>query len=184
MNERPALRPCGEWIAPAITVLENGRPLTFSLQTAFDYHGWDAVGGVVLGFRLLQRAIAELCPEGLPERRRFEVFTNFPGLGVRDTFELVTRMVTGGRFTLDASFTDPRTPEGVTGGVYFRFTLDGKSVELAPVEGQPDERFIRCGRASKKPGATAEELREWKEVKQALADLLLGLTHEQAIRTL
>ena len=177
-----ALRPAEEWISPSITVLDNGRPVTFTLDNAMNYHGYDAVGGVALGFRLLQRAIALLSPDALPERRQFEVFTNFPGLGVRDTFELVTRMVTGGRFTLDASFVDPRTPEGVTGGVYFRFSLNGKTVELAPAEGHPSKRFVRCGRASKRPDVTEQELMEWKEVKYELANLLLGLDAEIAVR--
>jgi len=179
-----SLRPAEEWVSPEITVLDNGHPVKFTLDTAMNYHGYDAVGGVALGFRLLQRAIAILSPDVLPERRQFEVFTNFPGLGVRDTFELVTRMVTGGRFTLDASFVDPRTPEGVTGGVYFRFSYNGKTVELAPIEGQPSERFVRCGRASKRPDVTEDELLEWKEVKHELANLLLGVEAENAVRIL
>ena len=178
------LRPESEWVSPSITVLDNGRPITFTIRNVLDYHGYDAVGGSVLGFRLLQRALAILSPEGLPERRELHLFTNFPGLGARDAFELVCRVVTGGRFTLDKDFVDPRTPEGVTGGVYFRFSYGDRVVELAPIEGQPSPRFIAAGRASKKPDADEAVFHEWKTVKYELANLLLGADASSVIRVL
>ena len=178
------LRPESEWVSPSITVLDNGRPITFSIRNVLDYHGYDAVGGCVLGFRLLQRALALLSPNELPERRQLELFTNFPGLGARDAFELVGRVVTGNRFTLDKDFVDPRTPAGVTGGVYFRFSYGDRVVELAPIEGQPSPRFIAAGRASKKPDANEAVFHEWKTVKYELANLLLGADAAAVIRVL
>ena len=178
------LRPESEWLSSEVTVLDNGRPITFTIRDVLDYHGYDAVGGAVLGFRLLQRALAILSPDALPERRQLELFTNFPGLGARDAFELVCRVVTGGRFTLDMDFRDGRTSEGVTGGVYFRFSLGGRTVELAPIEGQPSPRFIAAGRASKRPDADDAVRHEWKTVKYELANLLLGASAESVIRVL
>lgn len=64
MIANPRLIPSTEWVSPSLTVADCGQPIAFTLQDAFNYHGYDAVGGVVLGFRLLQRAIVLLTDEG------------------------------------------------------------------------------------------------------------------------
>ena len=94
-----------QWVQPHLIVQDAGHQLVFTPEDVFRYHGYDAVGGAVLGFRLLQRAIRELSPQAMPERRDISLFTAFPGLGARDCFELVTRMASERRLTLDTSFT-------------------------------------------------------------------------------
>ena len=95
------LIPIEQWQAPQIEVCDAGERLSFHIQDALRYHGYDAVGGVVLGFRLLQQAIAQFAPDALPQRRAFDVLTAFPGLGFRDCMELITRCVSENRFHLD-----------------------------------------------------------------------------------
>jgi len=159
--------------------------MRFSIQDAFNYHGYDAPGGVVLGFRLLQRAFSLLTPgKTCPDRRGLFLFTAFPGLGLRDTMELVTRLVTEDRFSLDTAFDDSRAQEGVAGRFYYRFTYDGRSVELAPLEGYPGGEFIRLGKASKMPGFDEEEAEAWRNAKYQLANTLLGAPAEAVIRVL
>lgn len=184
----PGLPAPATWIEPRLVVLDCGRPVNFHILDILNYHGLDSVGGAILGFRLLQRAFAELAPDGPAERRELSLFTSFPGFGARDSFELVTRMVTDGRYTADPAFIDERAPEGVTGRCYFRFTLRERSIELVPPPGVPDADFIRCGRASKLPSTNAEAradiMRRWKQARFALASLLLGLDCRAALRVL
>jgi hypothetical protein len=173
------------WADPSIRVGDGGIPLSFTIQDAFNYHGYDAPGGVALGFRLLQRAFALLAPdEDCPDRYGLSLLTSFPGLGLRDVMELVTRMVTGGRYVLDPSAGDERAQEGVEGRFYYRFAYGGRSVELAPAAGCPGPEFIRLGRASKRPGFTASEAGAWKAAKFALADILLRADANAVIRVL
>lgn len=182
------LRDFAQWVEPRCTVLDQGRRVTFHIGDALRYHGLDSVGGAILGFRLLQRALAELSPDGPAERRDLALFTSFPGFGVRDTLELVTRMVTDGRYTMDPALADPRASEGVAGRCYFRFSLGKKSLELSPPPGVPDADFIRYGRASKipqaNPTAAADIARRWKQAKFDLANLLLGTDCRAALRIL
>ena len=173
-----------DWHTPQLTVLDSGNALTFHIQDAFNYHGYDAVGGVVLGFRLLQKAIAILSPDAPPERREFTLFTAFPGLGARDSFELVTRMVTGNRFTLDTGFAETSAQAGVEGRLHFEFGYRGQHVALAPIEGAPSAEFIALGKASKLPGVSPQQKADWQRAKYALANTLLAADPDEVIRVL
>jgi len=184
INIMSQLLSINQWVDPEITVIDEGRSVTFHIQDCFDFHGYDAVGGVVLGFRLLQAVQREL-NHGLPlSRRAVSLFTAFPGLGARDVFELVTRMCSEQRFELDTSFEHPVALKGVAGAFYFQFTYDAKSVELSPIEGAPSADFIATGKASKDPNASKELLAHWTNLKHELANTLLQHTAEQVIRKL
>lgn len=179
------LIPYSDWVSPTLIVADSGQPIAFTLQDAFNYHGYDAVGGVVFGFRLLQRTIALLTKDGeLLERRELALFTAFPGMGAKDGFELVSRMVSEGRFTLDVDYIHPAAQRGIAGSFYFKFSYRGKNVELAPAIGQPPESFLAMGRASKRAGATEEIQRRWTDSKYQLANALLTLDAGDAVRLL
>ncbi|WP_159566056.1 hypothetical protein [Budvicia diplopodorum] len=185
MSINPNLIPESQWIMPTLSVADNEQRLSFPIQSAFNYHGYDAVGGVVLGFRLLQRAISLLTPEGEPlQRRELTLFTAFPGLGARDCFELVSRIVSENRFILDIDFNGTEAQQGIAGRFYFEFGYRGKTVALAPVAGQPTTEFLNIGRASKRPDATPEIQRQWTAAKYQLANTLLSITPQDAIRVL
>lgn len=172
------------WVEPEITVLEGSRPVTFHIHDCFNFHGYDAVGGVVLGFRLLQ-AVQHRLNDGQPvDRRAVSLFTAFPGLGARDVFELITRMCSEGRFELDTTFNHPSAEKGVAGAFYFRFGYPGQSIELSPLQGAPGEEFIATGKASKDPNASPQLLERWTQLKYDLANHLLQHTSDQVIRTL
>lgn len=181
----PLLIAPADWAEPAIRVSDGGVPMLFTLQDAFNYHGYDAPGGVVLGFRLLQRAFALLDPDSeWPERTSLSLFTSFPGLGLKDTMELVTRMVSAARYSVDQEYYDPRAQEGVAGRFYYRFTRGDTVRELAPIEGYPNPDFIRLGKASKCPGFSPADAEAWKTAKFSLANTLLGAPAEAVIRVL
>ncbi len=183
MTNCPQLVPSLSWIQPSLTVAEAEKPIVFNIQEAFNFHGYDAVGGVVLAFRLLQRAIALLsCENELIERRMLTLFTAFPGSGAKDCFELVTRMVSDHRFMLDIDYEHEDVQHGIVGSFYFRFSYQGKTVALAPVEGQPSERFLTIGKASKQPDASPEIKRTWRTEKYQLANALLISSPKEVIR--
>lgn len=189
MNENalhhPLLADPAGWAEPALYVGDAGQPLRFAIQDAFNYHGYDAPGGVVLGFRLLQRAFALLEPSvRYPDRHGLSLVTPFPGLGVKDVMELVCRMVTGSRYTLDPGTGDERAQDGVEGRFYYRFTLAEHSVELAPALGHPGTDFIRLGRASKRPGFSPVDAEAWQVAKFNLANTLLTSSADDVVRVL
>jgi len=178
------LLPAEQWLAPTLEVRDEGTLLSFHIRDALNYHGPDAVGGVVLGFRLLQKALACLSPQEAPERRAIGVFTAFPGLGARDCFELVTRGFTEGRYQVDTGFTDTTAQEGVVGRMHFRFSYRDQTVVLAPVQGAPSATFISLGRASKRADCTPQQHQQWRQAKTDLANSLLVTHSDDVIRVL
>lgn len=179
-----ALLPVEMWVDPLLTVADGNEVITFHLQEAFHYHGYDAVGGVVLGFRLLQKASAILSPEAPLQRRELSLFTAFPGLGARDCFELVTRMATCEQIKVDTAFSQTTAQKGVEGRFFFQFTYRGQSVQLAPIEGYPKPEFITLGKASKQPDFSIEQAQAWKNAKYTLANILLQHQADDVIRVL
>jgi hypothetical protein len=93
----------GDVAADRIFVLEEGREISFSFKDMLAYHGGGSPGGVAHAFKVLERALPLLETETKAgvERREVTIETAFSGPGARDAFELVTRAVTGERFTVD-----------------------------------------------------------------------------------
>ena len=52
-----------------IEVAERGRPIAFSCEDMLRYHGPGSPGGVAHAFKVLERALPLLDPDGLCERR-------------------------------------------------------------------------------------------------------------------
>ncbi|MDO4796053.1 MAG: hypothetical protein Q4A28_08980 [Brachymonas sp.] len=178
------LIPVEHWLAPQIELCDADERLSFHIQDALRYHGYDAVGGVVLGFRLLQRAIAQLSPQSPPQRRAFEVLTAFPGLGFRDCMELIIRCVSENRFQLDTGIRNPQVQEGVQGRLHFEFAYHGQRVVLSSMAGALSEEFVALGRASKQPGFSQQQRQAWRQAKFELANALLAARAEDVIRVL
>lgn len=181
-----ALIDSAQWVEPTLQVTDENDTLTFHIQDALNYHGYDAVGGVILGFRLLQKAISLFSPPsgGLIQRRQISLFTAFPGLGARDCFELVTRMVTHQHIQVDTAYSNTIAPEGVQGRFFFQFTYKGQKVQLAPIEGYPSTDFIALGKASKLPDFSTEQQQAWRSAKFQLANTLLSAHSNTVIRVL
>jgi hypothetical protein len=88
-----------------LEVVDQGVRLSFSFADLMRYHGPGSPGGVAHAYKVLERALPLLAPDGVPERREVTVRTAFGGPGARDAFELVLRAVTGERYALDPGLT-------------------------------------------------------------------------------
>ena len=82
-------------------------PASFTFEDMLRYHGPGSPGGVAHAYKVLERALPLLAPDAPAERREIIVRTAFGGPGARDGFELVTRAVTEGRFTVDPALARP-----------------------------------------------------------------------------
>jgi hypothetical protein len=128
-----------------LDVVDRGRRIAFTFADVLDYHGPGSPGGAAHAFKVLQRALPLLDPDGPCERREIVVETAFGGPGARDAFELVTRAVTGERFRVDAALARPergRTLERFT----FRLGYRGRHVTLLLREGFVTDELIDLAR--------------------------------------
>ena len=156
-----------------IQIRDNGTLLTIPFDACVAYHGRTSIGGLALGFRLLQHAFARLSPTVAPDRETIRVFTAFPGPGFRDAVELVTRAVTRDAYQVDLGLA-VEAPEGVVGRLYFEVTIEDRTLCLALIEGGMSAEFIELGRRHKSGNATPEDRLRWTRLKEALADTVLA----------
>lgn len=154
----------------ALEVLDQGHRLTYTFQDLMKYHGPGFPGGVAHAFKVMERALPLLDPDGVPERRELRVRTAFSGPGARDAFEMVTRAVTEGRYVVDPALA--RADRGRTLERYvFEFTYRDRTVTLLIRDGLVRDEFIEL---SRKQGRTADEDDHLTVLKQEMADRLLA----------
>ena len=157
-------------MAAAIEVIERGRPIAFSFDDMLRYHGGGSPGGVAHAFKVLERALPLLDPDGPCERREIVVETAFGGPGARDAFELVTRAVTGGRYRIDESLARPERGRTLERFV-FRLSYRDRSVTLELRDGFVTEEFIDLARTDER---TPEQEQRLDTLKQEMADRVMA----------
>jgi len=162
-----------------LKVMDREDVLLIAYEDMVKYHGRMNIGGVALAYKVLEYAFSRLSPHTPPRREMTEIFTAFPGSGVIDGFEMVTRAVTQGRFQLDEAYDEPRALAGTSGRFYFRVTYAGTPLALAPKAGLVPEAFLAMGRKIKAGQATAEDKGRFQEMKESLAAALMGLKAEE-----
>jgi hypothetical protein len=128
-----------------IDVLDRGRLLAFSFDDMLRYHGPGSPGGVAQAFKILERGLPLLDPDGPPERREITVRTAFGGPGARDAFELVTRAVTGDRYVVDRALARPERGRTMERFV-FELGYRDRSATLVVREGIVPDEFIELAR--------------------------------------
>jgi hypothetical protein len=157
-------------LAAGIEVVERGRVIAFSFDDMLRYHGAGSPGGVAHAFKVLERALPLLDPDGPCERREIAVETAFGGPGARDAFELVTRAVTGDRLRIDESLSRPERGRTLERFV-FRLRYRDRSVTLALREGFVTEEFIDLARTQSR---SAEQERRLDTLKLEMADRVMA----------
>ncbi|MDX6679051.1 MAG: hypothetical protein QOE31_3103 [Solirubrobacteraceae bacterium] len=158
-----------------LDVLDRGRPLSFSFDDLMKYHGPGSPGGVAQAFKVLERGLALLDPDGPCERREIHVRTAFGGPGARDAIELVTRAVTGDRYVVDQALARPERGRTIERFV-FELTYRERSATLIVREGMVPDEFIELAR---KDGKSDDEQARLEQLKLEMVDRLMGLPADE-----
>jgi hypothetical protein len=160
----------GVRVISTIEVTDQGSALAYTFEDLMRYHGPGSPGGVAHAFKVMERVLPLLEPDGLPERREIVVETAFAGPGARDAFEMATRAVTEDRYVVDDSLARPEL--GSTRERFvFRLSYRGRSVTVALREGYVGEEFLTLARLG---GRTAEQENRLTVLKQEMANRLLA----------
>jgi hypothetical protein len=157
-----------------IDVLDRGRLLAFSFDDMLKYHGPGSPGGVAQAFKLLERGMPLLGPDGPPERREIHIRTAFGGPGARDAFELVIRAVTGERYRVDPALARPEVGTARERFV-FRLAYRGRAVTLTVRDGFVGDEFIALAR---RDGRTAAEEARLDVLKREMAERVMAAAAE------
>jgi len=153
-----------------LAVVDQGQSIEFSFDDLMRYHGPGSPGGVAHAFKILERALPLLEPDGSPERREITIETAFGGPGARDAFELVTRAVTEERYVVDPKLA--RSERGRTLERFvFRLGYRDRVVELLVREGYVTDEFIDLAR---KEPRTADDENRLAVLKREMADRVMS----------
>jgi hypothetical protein len=128
-----------------LVVVDQGARLTFSFSDLMRYHGPKSPGGVAHAYKVLERGLPLLAPDGVPERREITVRTAFGGPGARDAFELVLRAVTGERYTVDPALAHPDRGRAAERFVFVLANRE-REVTLAVRDGFVTDEFVDLAR--------------------------------------
>ena len=156
--------------AATIEVAERGRPIAYTFEDLLRYHGNGSPGGVAHGFKVLERALPLLGAGAPCERREIEIRTAFGGPGARDAFEMVTRAVSEGRFTLDPGLARPDRGHARERFV-FCIGYRGREVTLDLQDGFVTDEFIDLARMSDR---TPAQERLLDALKLAMAERVIS----------
>ena len=159
----------------ALEVVDRGRRIAFSLADVLDYHGPGSPGGAAHAFKVLERGLPLLEPDGPCERREIVVETAFGGPGARDAFELVTRAVTGDRYRVDPALARPDRGRALERFV-FRLGYHGRRLTLLLREGFVTEEFIDLARTE---GRDAAQERRLDALKAQMAERVMARPAEE-----
>jgi len=153
-----------------IATLDRGHPIAFSFEDMLAYHGPGSPGGVAHAFKVLERGLPLVAPEGPPERREVSVLTAFGGPGARDGFELVTRAVTEGRYVVDPAVGRPERGR-VLERFVFRLAYRDREATLILRPGHVTEEFIDLARNEQR---SDDEERRLVLLKTEMAERLMS----------
>lgn len=169
-------------VAPShAVVLDSGIRLEISFDDVVRFHGRTSIGGAALGFRLIQRALTDLTPEAPPERATIHFVTAFPGPGLRDAIEMVTRAVTRGAYKFDLECAPVTAPEAAKGRFWFEVTIAERKAAYQPPTGLLTAEFIDLSRKSINQTLDANEANRWTAAKEELAACVMALTPNDAL---
>jgi hypothetical protein len=152
-----------------IEVCDHGRLIAFSFEDIMRYHGPGSPGGVAHAFKVLERGLPLLDPDGPCQRHEIVVETAFGGPGARDAFEMVTRAVTDDRFRVDAALARPRGR--ALERFVFRLGYRERRVTLALRGGFVTDEFIDLARTEERTTAEEEHL---YVLKREMADRVMA----------
>lgn len=154
-----------------LTVLENGKPISFSFEDLMRYHGHGFPGGVAHAFAAMRAAFPLLDGGASLERREIGIRTAFRGPGGHDALEMVTRGRTEGRQQIVPELS--QAERGTTLQNYvWEFTYRGTTETVHVAEGIVRDEFIELGR---KADRTPEEDGRLEWLKRDMADRILSL---------
>lgn len=157
-------------VTESLQVADGGRTIAFTFEDMMRYHGPHSPAGVAMAFKVMQRAFGRLSPAVPPSRRSVAVRTAFRGPGARDGFEVVTRGVTEGRYTVDRSLL--RADRGrLLEDFVFEVSIGDRAATLVLRDGFVTDEFIDLARTENR---TSEQEAQLDELKVELAQRVMA----------
>ncbi len=158
----------------SLTVWDGGEQLRYTFADCMRYHGPEFPGGVAHAFAALARALPELAARtagGKVDRRSVRVRTPFAGPGARDTFELVTRAVSGGRYEVLPELARPERGAALS---RYLFEVSAGEAQVTCVLREDGVVTTEYLALSERAGKSVEELAQLAELEAEMRERVLS----------
>jgi hypothetical protein len=158
-----------------IAVQDHNEVLEFSPASLYAYCGPSQIIASALMFRLFERAFADLSPGTPPDREDIQFLSGFPGTGIAECVELVTRIRTRRpeRFRIEPGAAPPEAPEAISGAMYFEVQIKERRRGYYPPPEVFDDVFRRNVSLYQEGGGTVQEQEAYLAFKKQLAARIL-----------
>lgn len=161
-----------------LVVAEREGTLALGRDDLLKYTGPSQIIACALSYRLFHRAFADLSPEGPPMREAISVRTAFPGEGVLDCIEMITRARTGDRLHVDITMGPAEAPSAPVGRFYFEVTIRDRASAYWPRSGFFDDPFTSMVQRYQDGAGTTAEQQVYREFKHAIIARLMAATED------
>ncbi|MDA0147702.1 hypothetical protein [Vibrio sp. LaRot3] len=175
------LIPKSEWASPDLYLYEGEDKLKLNIEGALQYSGISSVGGLVLGFRLVQYAVELAAGNQILQRDGISIYTSFPGRGTQDAFEYTCRALRDKRYCCDTTLHHPAAQLGQRGQFLFTLRVNEQSMVMTPADGLPQRSYFEADRHSNE---NHEAALKWRDEKINFANTLLSLPPEKCLKVL
>ena len=138
------------------------------------YAGAGQIVAAALCLRLFGCAFAELSPAEPPHRNSIQVLTAFPGEGIIDCVEMVTRARTRGRLHINPQAGSAHALPAPIGRFYFEIAIEDRRRAYCLREGFFTPEFVRQIALHQEGLGTPQQLVTYQQSKHALIGHLLG----------
>jgi hypothetical protein len=158
-----------------IAVRDNNAILEFSPASLYAYCGPTQIIASALMFCLFERAFQDLSPRSPPDREDIRFLAGFPGTGIAECVELVTRIRTRRpeRFCVDPEVPPPEAPLSVGGAMYFEVQIKEERKGYWPPRELFDDTFRKNVGLYQDGGGTAKDQEAYLAYKKQLSAAIL-----------
>ncbi|TIH20198.1 hypothetical protein D0S45_02320 [Marinifilum sp. JC120] len=166
------------------TIAERGIEIPVTRESFIHYSGPSQVIATALMLRLFCTAINDLSPGRVPERSDITALTAFPGQGIKDCIEYVTRGKTlhEGGLEIDSDAMPPaphKAAPALVGRFYFEVEIRGKRNGYWPKDGIFTDHFREMVTKWQDGKGSAEDEAAYQQFKQEIISKLLGTPEGQ-----
>jgi hypothetical protein len=126
-----------------LILIDQRDTIRISWDQLFGYCGPSQVIATTLAFRLFEQAIREMSPHTAPKRDEMGILTAFPGRGILECIEMITRIPTlaSHRLTVAPEAGPPEAPSAYIGRFYFEVQIGNERRSYIPIPDYFDDEF-------------------------------------------
>ena len=165
----------------SIRLIDDATVVEFTWNGIFAYLGFRNIIASALMTRLFVRAFADLSPGRPPDREEISMLTAFPGPGILDSIELVTRLPIRHpeRLVINPGAGPAEAPEAPKGRFYFEVGVASMRRGYWPPEELFDDHFRDQVRHYQSGSGTPEEQRDYRAFKEEKTHAILDYPEER-----